>query len=692
MITQRPPSDDWRAALATVARTSTVIGWEKIEHRQHAVLVIVAIQAFGDDERASFYIEQRTGLGNVPRPDLILLHPEVGVLVIENKGVPLADIQSVEGTTLSVLRDGRFKREDPFHQSEKVSFRLRDLAAKRCDLCEALFLYTAALPRISQAEFQQKFRVRWPAETLFSDAFSSPAEFRAQVLNFSHLKHRDAKRKSKLSKRANDAVRMVLSGKSFLHGSRTIYIEDPRPDLLGVQIQDLELGLKSPTGQQREYGLTDMRGQHRLFRGVAGSGKSVLLALSAAQTVARFASESRGLFTLETPPRRVLVVCYNRTLVHYLRQRIDDRYGRLTWDKPSNDALTVQHLEGVIRTLETTEPRLVTRLSYKAKEQRAKQLTERFDALDEKTRHALSFDAVYVDEAQDILPDEISLLLRLARKDAKGQQTFIVFYDNAQNIYGVSPPVWEKLGVNILGGRTVFLDQCLRNTTETLALAFNVLVGAYAPEGQRVMTRTFADVGSLRQRGLIEEQDGRFDVRFAPRRGPLPLIRCYPNRRAEVQGIADEIHTLIRQQKVIPSDILVLYKTHFPYKDDLIPALERALGPGGAVRQVRSDDQDSKSKPLIEDGTLTVSTIASAKGYDAPIVFLLGADTLSTDTKGRASFYVGATRAKLALTITGVIRDQPTLLDEVARTATALGPADRVIWYSPTQAAPSLRR
>jgi len=678
-------SDEWKPALAAAARTSTVIGWEKIEHRQHALLVITAIKAFGDDPRASFYIEQRTGLGNVPRPDLILLHPDVGVLVIENKGLGLSDIHSVDGTTLSLMRDGRFKREDPFHQSEKVSFRLRDLAAKRCKLGEALFLHTAALPRISRAEFEKKFGVHWPMETLFSDACLSPVEFRAQVLGFSEAKQRDAKRKSKLSKRANDAVRMVLDGKSFLHSPRTVYVENASPDLLGVQIQELELGLKSPTEQQREHGRADMRGQHRLFRGVAGSGKSILLALSAAQTVARFATEAGDLFNAQTSNKRVLVACFNRTLVHYLRQRIDDRYGRLTWDKPSEEMLTVMHFERVVKTLENRELRLATGLTFKEKEERAKLLIQKFDALDEKTRDALSFDAVYLDEAQDILPDEISLLLRLARKDDKGQQTFIVFYDNAQNIYGVTQPVWEKLGVNILGGRTVFLDQCLRNTTETLSLAFNVLVGAYAPEGERVTTRTFADVASLRQRGLIEEQDGRFDVRFAPRKGPLPFVHCYPSRRAEVQGVAEEIRRLVQAQRVVPSDILVLYKSHYAYKDDLVPALERAVGDGHLVRQVRSDDADSKSRPLIEDGTLTVSTIASAKGYDAPVVFLLGVDDLAMDTKGRASFYVGATRAKLSLTITGMVREKPTLLDEIARTATALGPADRVIWFTPSQ-------
>jgi hypothetical protein len=674
----------WRELLANAARNRNVFGWEKIEHYYHAMIVLTAIQAFGDDPRATFFMEVRAGRGNIPRPDLILLHPEVGVLVIENKGIKLEEIQGVQNTTVSILREGRFKQEDPFHQAEKVSFRLRDLAAKRVDLSEALFLHTVALPRIAQADFEKRFDIQWPTETLFADAFTNAMEFRRRVVGFSEAKQRDAKRKAKLSKRANDAVRMVLDGKGFLHSPRTIYVENASPTLLGVQIQEMELGLKEATPQQREHGVADMRGQHRLFRGVAGSGKSILLALSAAQTLGRFVMETGDLFggsVDRSHRKRVLVVCFNRTLVHYLRQRIDDRYGRLTWDKPAEEAMTIVHFERLVKTLESSDKRLSTGLTFEQKDERAKALCQRLGMLDDKAREALGYDAVYVDEAQDLSPNEISLLLNLARKDEKGQQTFIIFYDNAQNIYGVTPPVWEKLGVNILGGRTVFLDQCLRNTTETLSLAFNVLVGSFASEGERVTTRTFADVASLRQRGLVEEKDGRFDVRFSARKGPSPFVRCYASRRAEVEGVADEVRRLVHEQRVVPSDILVLYKSHFAYNDDLVPALEQAVGQGCCVRQVRSDDANSKARPLIEDGTLTISTIASAKGYDAPVVFLLGVDDLATETKGRASFYVGATRAKLALIVSGVQRESRTLLDEVVATATAIGSADCVKGY-----------
>ncbi|HYE21099.1 MAG TPA: hypothetical protein VEA69_21810 [Tepidisphaeraceae bacterium] len=276
------------------------------------------------------------------------------------------------------------------------------------------------------------------------------------------------------------------------------------------------------------------------------------------------------------------------------------------------------------------------------------------------------YDAVYVDEAQDLAPGEIELLVRLARRGPDGKQTLVVFYDNAQNIYGIPTPTWDKLGVNIVG-RTVFLDRCLRNTREIVTLAFNVLTGSYAPEGQRVTTRAFADVQSLRQRGLVEETDGRFEIFFTPRSGPAPTVLTYNSRAEEIDGTARLARDLIVSQKVLPSDILILYRSHHAFGNVLARKLEAAVGDNVCVRRVDSENSHNKRLPLVEDGVLAVSTVASAKGYDAAVVLMIGVDEFPTDATGRATFYVGATRAKLKLTVSGVKRSVPTLLDEAVR-------------------------
>ena len=680
----------WRDVLDRAANKAKaeVIGHRRIEHAQHGLLVATALEAFGDDPRALFFIETTAPATNIPRPDLILLHPDVGILVIENKGLRLDDIHEVRGTSLSVLRDGQFKNEDPFHQSERVVFRLKDLTSKRANLNEALFLNTVTLPLIQQEGFSKRFEVRWPEETLFAEACSSAKAFKAHIAAFANRLHRSTGKSHRLSKHARNVVVDILMGRGLFYAPRSNHIDDANPKLLGSQIQELEVSTKEPTQQQKELGRADLRGSHRLFRGVAGSGKSIMLALNAAHTLLKLQDERAGLFDRQSAAPKVLVVCFNKTLVHYLRQKIEERFTRLAWDAPPDGALSVTYIESLIRSLEAAAPALKSGMTFEQKELRARSICAAWDKLDETERERLRYDAIYIDEAQDLHPAEIELLLRLARRDSRGGQTFVVFYDNAQNIYGVTPPVWQQLGVDIVG-RTVFLDQCLRNTTETLSLAFNVLVGSFAPEGERVTTRLFADVASLRQRGLITEVGDRFEIHFAPRSGQQPRVDVSPSGQAELDGLVERIKQLVTEERVALSDILVLYNSPRLFKDVLPNRLREALGGKDRVRVVDKHHGDNKSSPLIEDGVLTISTIASAKGYDAPVVFLVGADELDPDTKGRASFYVSATRAKLNLFVSGVKTGTRSLLDEIVLAANALAPLTSARPMEAAEAAPT---
>jgi hypothetical protein len=92
---------------------------------------------------------------------------------------------------------------------------------------------------------------------------------------------------------------------------------------------------------------------------------------------------------------------------------------------------------------------------------------------------------------------------------------------------------------------------------------------------------------------------------------------------------------------VRPEDILVLAHSW-----------NRVWGLAGAIRSagipsvlevhVAKDDQD---RILRRRGCLPLSTVASAKGYDAYCTLLASANDFPTDVSGRASFYVGCTRA-----------------------------------------------
>ena len=105
--------------------------------------------------------------------------------------------------------------------------------------------------------------------------------------------------------------------------------------------------------------------------------------------------------------------------------------------------------------------------------------------------------------------------------------------------------------------------------------------------------------------------------------------------------MAERLRWLIEKQQVRPEDILVLVY----YRDqieNLVAAVEAARLPSVEGIHVATTAKDDL---LHQRGWLSISTVASAKGYDAYAVLLASANEFPIDVQGRASFYVACTRA-----------------------------------------------
>jgi superfamily I DNA and RNA helicase len=244
----------------------------------------------------------------------------------------------------------------------------------------------------------------------------------------------------------------------------------------------------------------------------------------------------------------------------------------------------------------------------------------------------------------------------------------IVFYEDAQNLYAKKRPRWKDIGIDVQrGDRARVMKDCFRNTREIVELGFNVLVGTQANSNMRVATREYADIAYLKQNGLIEENDNFIAVRFAKRTFEKPIIKTFKRRDQELNWIGQEIGRLVDKENVLPEDILVLFDSEREFSN--LPTIIKAnVGSSdlrGFVRPYGENDEDKKEY-IFKKNFITVSTTRGAKGYDAYVVFLVGVDRFGTDNRGRASFYVGATRAKLRLYLTGVER-KDSLVEEVKR-------------------------
>jgi superfamily I DNA and RNA helicase len=282
------------------------------------------------------------------------------------------------------------------------------------------------------------------------------------------------------------------------------------------------------------------------------------------------------------------------------------------------------------------------------------------------------YDAVFVDEGQDLVPEEYKLLNKLVKLDkATGGKNLMIFYDDAQNLYARPRPKWKDLGIEIQN-RSRVMKQCHRNTCEVLDLAFNILMGKQASHQHQVHMREFADVNLLKQNKLVEETESCFRIKFSERSFEKPLVKAFQSRCNEKEWLASEVIKLIYEQEVRPEDMLIVFDRESDFRDlsDIIRKKDLRGMIGGFVKPYGSNDQD-KDNYIFKEKHITISTTKGAKGYDAHIVFLVGADLFKTDEEGRASFYVGSTRSKLVLCVTGVQASE-NLLSESLRLSSML--------------------
>ncbi len=186
-------------------------------------------------------------------------------------------------------------------------------------------------------------------------------------------------------------------------------------------------------------------GGHQLLRGVAGSGKTVVLACRA-----RYLRE-------KNPTWRILVLCFNRTLADFLRHEIgaDDRLDVMTFH-----AWCRRELQHANITMPTPPER--GRHWQKYWEEVPRLL---LDAYGEGHAAGGTYQAILVDEGQDFAGDWYRAILKAL--DPVTNSLFIAL-DSSQNIYQ-RKVTWREIGVQIVGHSRV-LRINYRNTRPILAV------------------------------------------------------------------------------------------------------------------------------------------------------------------------------------------------------------------------------
>lgn len=384
--------------------------------------------------------------------------------------------------------------------------------------------------------------------------------------------------------------------------------------------------------QERLCGL-ELDGKPRLVRGVAGSGKTVVLAHWLMQTVQRLADQ---------PNVRIWAVFANRSLQSLIGESIVSAWDQATGGKsfPWGN-VELHHIKDILQVLLPDVGLAAASYGFDYDLAAAAYL-ERNSGSEIKAR----CDALFIDEAQDMGPHTLKLLSAIVRQNDENDvnsRSINIFYDNAQNIYGRSTPKWSDLGLDMRGRSTV-MKESFRSTQPITEFALNLLYRLQPPEAN-------PDHKELVSRGLIERVERNaqewWNVRFNQVGGPKPQFRQYLNLDQEFDAIAAYCRELIVVQGVQPADICLIYNGA-SIKTRLQKQVAPALTDLGVELSVQANKPFERSPNI-----LLATTSHSYKGYDSEVVIIPAVDHYTAQEKGLLAnnLYVAMTRARSILTL-----------------------------------------
>lgn len=491
-----------------------------------------------------------------------------------------------------------------------------------------------------------------------------------------------------------DRICSLLEG-TFVYASKTTSVVNSPLRTMNDFIQTSLKTIFKQDDAQRVASMQLPPGPQRI-RGLAGTGKTVVLSLKAAITHNRF------------PDYKILYLFNTQSLYGQIQSLITRYYSVEAKRPPDFDEhLHVLHAwggrqkQGLYSTL--CQAYGITALTWNEVRGAPDALAYIFRNLLKQIGDKLqeTYDLVLIDEAQDLPPEVFETIFRIT-KGAPHEKRIIWAYDEFQSLRDVEMkgPA-ELFGLNadgapnipdaILSGeyeggikKDFVLPNCYRTPRPVLMAAHGVALGLYAPK-KSTMLYLPSDWTALGyevmapQRLTIEPGDevilkrpdenskNRLEVLLLENgRDPTELvqtIRC-ENAEEQITAVANSVLRLITEEEVAPEEIVIV---NLVSKKDSMLALQRALTLVG-VKSVLPGFFESADifKPK---GCVTISTTFRAKGNEANIVFVVNAHQVVYDytLRMRNAFFVAVTRARGWCYISGIGQAMDQLLNELSQ-------------------------
>ncbi|WCA61661.1 ATP-binding domain-containing protein [Agrobacterium tumefaciens] len=469
----------------------------------------------------------------------------------------------------------------------------------------------------------------------------------------------------------NDAqiaeVQAIIEGAKAL-GQILDADEDQEVHPVARAYRDLEAVIYNFDATQRSVALTAIQGPQRI-RGLAGTGKTVILAMKAA------------LAHIENPNAKILITYYTRSLRDIIERLITRFHRHFAEVDPNWDNVHVRHgwgrqnLPGVYR--DTCIREGVSPKSYNEVSNASDPFGTVCRDLVDKGVIGPYYDVILVDEGQDFPDGFYQMCFYLAKGDRDRKQ-IIWAYDELQNVFDVKVREPEQLFGNDTDGKPrvsltrslpggtetndFVLQRSYRNQRDVLILAHAVGFGIYdeivqmlenakhwEDVGYDVVSGTFTSGSqNVVERPLVNSPS----ILETPADVPLIMGQAANTFDDEIQTAVAEIRAFI-DKGIHPHQILVVSLDDRTARSYFTKIADRLLAFGIPCNNILMDKYSEP--PFRIDGKVTLSTVYRAKGNEAAVVIVVGADAASLKTRtGRNKLFVAFTRTKGWLRVFGM--------------------------------------
>lgn len=448
-----------------------------------------------------------------------------------------------------------------------------------------------------------------------------------------------------------------------------------KPNSRGAVIQKIEREIANLDQWQKSAAIECPEGPQRI-RGLAGSGKTIVLALKAAY------------LHTANPEWDIALTFHSRALYQQFRDLVRRFCFEHKNDEPDWTKLHVFHswgsgrYPGVYSYVAMANGLPVrdfayARNMYSSEEAFGGVCDELLAGMKSRLHNEPLFDAILIDEAQD-LPKAFFEICYLTAREPK---RVVWAYDELQNLgsYSMAPPS-ELFGKNGNGEprvpnldevegtprRDIVLPVCYRNTPWALTTAHAIGFGIYRPKG---LVQFFDDptlwgeIGYRVESGdlspgckvTLKRREDSYPSYFVDLLNPQDSVGWYSFEDNEQQfnWIAEQIHKNLTEDELKHTDILIVIPNAIQAKSiggQLTAALDRYQIQAHLAGVTSSVDR------LYQEDSIAMTSIYRAKGNEAAMVYIVNSEYAAEPfryVRGRNVLFTAITRSRAWVRICG---------------------------------------